>query len=269
MRHALAAVAALLTVAACDSATDDAVRVDLRAGTVLRYDVAYVSDTTGGGSGSLPSVTRTDRVVAVGQTLGDLGGLTVVESSETNPYDPALMGLSRTWYRPADDRFEEVAYEFLGDAVGTFGLKQAAPDPTLPRLVRQALARHAAARGGDDGGIIRGPQTRTPARIVIEYPAETGRAWEHFDTDGFRSTREVVGTETIQTPAGTFRCAVVRTRLFMGPTLLDDTDWVDWIGSVGLVQRRIVYREPAGMDAAGDPILPVATTQIDRLASAE
>lgn len=269
MRRTLIAVAALLAAAGCDSAADDAVRVDLRAGATLRYDVSYVSDTTGGGSGPLPSVTRMERVVSVGQTLGDLRGLTVVESSETDPHDPTFSALGRTWYRPTDDRFEEVAYEFLGDATGTFGLKQAAPDPALPRLVRQALARRGAARGGDDGGIIRGPQMRSPARIVIEYPAETGRTWEHFDTGSFRSTREVVGTETIRTTAGTFRCAVVRTRLFDGRVDDGSTDWTDWIGSVGLVQRRIVYREPAGVDAAGDPIRPVATTQTDRLVAAE
>lgn len=262
----LPAVAALLAIAACDSTTDEAVRVDFRAGTTLRYDVSYRSDTTGGGSGPLPSVTRTDRVVSVGQTLGDMRGLTIVESREENPYDPTLIGLSRTWYRPTDDRFEEVAYEFLGDAIGTFGLKQATADPTLPRLVRQALARHAAARGG--GGIVRGLQTRTPARIVIEYPAETGRTWEHFDTDGFRSTREVVGTETVRTPAGTFRCVAIRTRLFFGAAAIDDTDWIDWIGSAGLVQRRIVSRQDA-FDESGAPLGLVTTTQTERLTSVE
>jgi hypothetical protein len=270
MRRALLlpAVAALLAVAACDSAADDAVRVDLRAGTTLRYDVSYVSDTTGGGSGPLPPVRRTERVVSVGQTLGDLRGLTVVESREQNAYDPALMGLSRTWYRPTDDRFEEVAYEFMGDAVGTFGLKQATADPALPRLVRQALARHAAARGG--GGIVRGPQTRTPARIVIEYPAETGRTWTHFEAPeiGLQSTREVVGTETVRTPAGTFRCAVVRTRLFDGDVEDSSIGWTDWIGSVGLVQRRIVYRQDA-FDESGAPLGLVTTTQTDLLVAAE
>lgn len=278
MRRALIAVAALLALAACDSAADDAVRVDLRAGAVLRYDVSYVSDTTGGGSGPLPSVLRTERVVSVGQTLGDLRGLTVVESSETFPGDPPVEALSRTWYRPTADRFEEVAYEFLGDGIGTFGLKTAAGDPTLPRLVRQALARHSAARGGDDGWVIvRGPQTRTPARIVLEYPADTGRTWTHFDRDGTSvSTREVVGSEMVQTPAGSFRCAVVRTRVFtvfntpeFTGRVEDDIEWTDWIGSVGLVQRRIVYREPSGMDAAGNLIRPVATAQTDRLVAAE
>lgn len=271
MRRALIVATAVLALAACDSAADDAVRVDLRAGAVYRYDVSYVSDTTGGGSGPLPSVTRTERVVSVGQTLGDLRGLTVVESSEANAYDPTAMGLSRTWYRPTDDRFEEVAYEFLGDAIGTFGLKQGTPDPTLPRLVRQALARRVGARGGDGGGIIRGPQTRTPARIVIEYPAETGRTWTHFETAevGLRSTREVVGTETIRTPAGTFRCAVVRTRLYTGDSALDDTEWTDWIAGVGLVQRHIVYRDQQATDEAGNFIGLVTTTQTDRLVAAE
>ncbi len=272
MRRVLIVATAVLALAACDSAADDAVRVDLRSGTALRYDVSYVSDTTGGGSGPLPSVTRTDRVVSVGQTLGDLRGLTVVESSETNPYDPTLSARERTWYRPTGDRLEEAAYEFLGDYPGTFGLKRGAADPALPRLVRLALSRHAAARGDDgDGGLIRGPQMRTPARIVIEYPAETGRTWTHFEGTeiGLRSTREVVGTETIQTPAGTFRCAVVRTRLYLGTSAVDDTDWVDWIGSVGLVLRRIIYRDQQVTDEAGNPIGTVTTTQTDRLVAAE
>ncbi len=266
MRRALLlpAVAALLAIAACDNADDDALRVDLNVGASLRYAVTYASDTTGGGSGPLPSVTRVEHVVAVGQTLGALRGLTIVESSETNAVDPTLSALDRTWYRPTDDRLEEVAYEFLGDYAGTFGLKRAAVDPALPRLVRQALARHAAARGDDGGSIVRGPQTRTPARIVIEYPAETGRTWTHFDSDGFRSTREVIGTETVQTPAGAFRCAVVRTRLsFALPE--GSIDWVDWIGSVGLVQRRIVYRDQEALDEAGTSLGLVTTTQIERL----
>ncbi len=269
----LAVLASLvLLVAACDNSADDAVRIDLRAGATRRYEVSYVTDTTGGGRGSLPTVVRTDRVIAVRQTLDSLRGLTVVESTEANPYDPTGTSQTRIWYRPSEDRFEEVAYEFVSESVGTFGLRASRPaglDPSLPRLVQQAIADRVAARQGG-GGINRGPQTRTPARIVIEYPAETGRAWTHFDVDGvFRSTREVIGTETVETPAGTFRCAVVRSRLMFGDTADDTIDWLDWIADGGLVQRRIVYRDQIATDEDGNEIGTVTTTQTDRLVAVD
>jgi hypothetical protein len=269
----LAALASLvLLVAACDSADDDAVRITLRAGEMRRYEVAYATDTTGGGRGTLPTVVRTDRVVGVGQALDSLRGLTVVESTEANPYDPTGTSQTRMWYRPSADRLEEVAYEFVSESVGTFGLRSARPgelDPSLPLLVRQAVAARGTARPGG-GGVVRGPQARTPARIVLEYPAEAGRVWTHFEVDSFfRSTREVVGMETVQTPAGTFRCVVVRTHLIFGGAPDDSIDWVDWIAAAGLVQRRIVYRDQILTDEQGNEIARVTTTQTDRLAAAE
>lgn len=271
----LAALASLvLLVAACDRSDDDAIRVDLQVGQELRYTTRFVSDGLLYTDGPVDVSGRlVERVVSSRQRLGDLRGLTVVELEQVEDDRPDVTYNTRTWYRPSDERLEEIAYEFYGDGYAGMGsLRTAAVgDPALPRLVRLAMARQRAARSGGDstGGTLNaGPQVRETPRIVLEYPAETGRTWTHFVLDGDLPSRdfsrEVVGTETITTPAGTFRCVVVRSRSPFYPT--DDAFvWLDWIADVGLVRRTLVSRDPVTV-ADGSVVESVTTESVELVA---
>lgn len=245
LHRCLAFAAAVLLVAGCDSAQEDG-QIQLRPGTTLRY-----ANALSGPNGSSVQGERTERVVGADQSLGDLQGLTLTESVVTWSDAPGLTFGARVWYRPSKIRFEEVAYQFFGDAPATGGLRGVATaDPTLPRLARLALARHRATRpAGDDPPDCSyncAVTVRETPRILLEYPAETGRTWTHWIEDEYySSTREVVGTEMITTPAGTFRCVVVRSRIFNGTVEDATVDWVDYLSDVGLVRRRLVYRYPA------------------------
>ena len=120
-------------------------------------------------------------------------------------------------------------------------------------------------------GIAIEPTFREPARIVVEYPAEAGRTWQHYSLEDeldLVSTREVVGLETVTTPAGTFPCVIIRTRLFFGRAEDDTIDWFDAIASVGLVRRTIAYRQQA-YSPEGTDLGPLVTTQTETLVAAE
>lgn len=245
--HLLGAVALLLLASACDSAGDTFSRVDLEVGQRLEYETRYIGDGFFEGEAPYDVTGRlVERVAARNQTLEGRRGLTVVESESTDSESPGLTFRATTWYRPTAVRLEEIAYRFSGDGPALGGLRPAAPlaDPSLPRLVNRFLAEHAAARPGDGDECPYNCETtfRDPARIVIEYPADAGRTWTHFDLDGFSSTREVLEMGSITNSAGTFLCAVVRTRL--SDRSDRELDWIDWIGEAGLVQRRITYRTP-------------------------
>jgi len=254
-------VSLVLLVAACDSTDDGPPRVDLQTGTELRYTTLFVTDGRLFGDAPVDETGRiVQRVVSTGQALGSLRGLTVVESEQVEDSRPETTYRTRTWYRPSDDRLEEVAYEFYGDgAGGTTGLRAAGGvDPTLPRLVRRALERAGRSLAGGDSSWT-GVRVRETPRVVLEYPAETGRRWTHFVLDGDPPasgvSREVVGVETITTAAGTFRCVVVRSEgLFVTPG--GRFEWLDWIADIGLVRRTIVSREPVVNDdgSAGESV---------------
>ena len=265
-----ALVSLVLLVAACDSTDDGPLRVDLQPGTELRYTTRYATDgRLFGGSPQEEAGRLVQRVVSTGQPLGRLRGLTVVESEQVEDNRPGTIFRTRTWYRPTDERLEEIAYEFYGDGSGgTGGLRPAGgADPTLPRLVRRALERAGRGLAGGDSSWA-GVRVRETPRVVLEYPAEAGRRWTHIVLDGDAPAagvaREVVGTERITTPAGTFRCVVVRSEgLFVTPG--GSFEWLDWIADVGLVRRTIVAREPV-VNADGSAGESVSTESAELVA---
>ena len=267
-----ALVSLVLLVAACDSADDGPPRVDLQPGAELRYTTRFTTDGLFSGEAPLEETGRiVQRVVSVGQPLGRLRGLTVVESEQVEDDRPETTFRTRTWYRATDERLEEVAYEFYGDGPGgTGGLRPAGRvDLTLPRLVRRALDR-AGRRltGRDSSWTFTGVRVRETPRVVLEYPAEAGRRWTHIVLDGGAPSagvsREVVGTETITTAAGTFRCIVVRSEgLFVAPG--GSFEWLDWIADVGLVRRTIVSRDPV-VNGDGSAGASVSTERVELVA---
>ena len=261
----LGAVALLVLASACDSSDDAFSRVDLKAGQERQYAARYTGDGLIDGQDPYDMAGRViERVVTAGRRLEGERGLTVVDVEASDDSSPGLTYRTRVWYRPTDRRLDEVAYQFSGDGPGASALRRAQPDPALPRLVARLLAERLGERpGGDD------PECpfncavtfRDPARTVVRYPAEIGRTWSHFSVDGFlSSTREVVAAETVETPAGTFPCIVVRTRLSFYTD--DEFEWVDWISNEGLVQRRVAYRRAITL-SDGSAAESVATERLD------
>ena len=270
MRFA-ALVSLVLLVAACDSTDDGPLRVDLQPGTELRYTTRFTTDGRLFGESPQDEPGRIiQRVVSTGQSLGRLRGLTVVEAELVEDNRPGTTFGARTWYRPTDERLEEVAYEFYGDGPGPVGLRPAGgADPTLPRLVRRALERAGRGlAGGDSSWTFGGVRVLETPRVVLEYPADAGRRWTYSVPDGGPPVqgvvREVVGEETITTPAGTFRCVVVRTYGLFG-ILGGNGEWLDWIADVGLVRRTIVAREPV-VNADGSAGESVSTESAELVA---
>jgi len=76
---------------------------------------------------------------------------------------------------------------------------------------------------------------------VLAYPLRPGDNWIYREDDDFRIHRRVTGTDTVDTPAGQFICAVIEH--------LYDTDgdgqWekniqiVDYVAEIGLVKREV------------------------------
>lgn len=81
---------------------------------------------------------------------------------------------------------------------------------------------------------------------VLAYPLRPGDSWIYRDDDDFRILRRVTGTDTVDTPAGQFVCAVIEH--------LYDTDgdgqWeiniqiVDYVAEIGLVKREVTVFMP-------------------------
>lgn len=256
----LGAVALALLVSSCDSTEETFSRVNLRVGQQLDYEVQYTDDGLFNGVEAYEASGRlTERVVSSGQTLEGRTGLTIVEVELVEYGEPDVTFKVTNWYRPTDARLESVAYRFSGDGPGADGLRSASPTASLAdRLVNDAQRL-----GGDDPDCPFNCATTLweQPRIVLEYPSYIGQSWTHTVSAGrIFTTREVIGNETIKTPAGTFPCVVIRTRpLETGDRSFDS---VDWISTVGLVQRRITYRTPVTLDD-GSQVESVLTERRD------
>lgn len=250
----LALLLPLLLLTACDSQDDD-LRVRLDPGTTATYRAEFTEVRPGEPDAVIATGTLTQRVVADGQTVKGQRGLTEVLVTGTGDYGGAV----RLWYRAGDRQLEEVAY-----SVSLFGattpLKAAAADPTLPIGVQRRIAAVLGKTAGGDSVIV-----RTPPRIVLEYPLEAAQSWTHFVADDIplRSTRTVLGQETVETPDGDHACWQVRTVLFFGADELTDIDWVDCLDADGLVARTIQYRDIPVTGPTGEPT-GGTVTQIER-----
>ena len=250
----LALLLPLLALTACDSG-DESFRVRLEPGTTITYRSEVAEVRAGAPDSVIVSGTLTQRVVADGQTVAGQRDLVEVLVSGTGPFS----GVTRLWYRTGDRRLEEVAYAF-GAMVGPVATLKAAPgDPTLPPGVRRRLGEAARGAGGDSVVV------RTPPRIVAQYPLVAGRTWAHFateDTD-LRSTRTVLGLESVATPEGDRACWQIRTVLFFGEDPLTNIDWLDCLDEDGLVARTIRYLDIPVTGPTGEPT-GRTMTQVER-----
>lgn len=252
----VALLVASLALAAC--ASDDGMRVVLVPGTTATYSTEVTQSVAGRPDSLIYTATATQRVLADRQTVQGQRGLTEVAVDFTEGGRP--LGTSRVWYRADDERLSDIAY---ADGVLLLPLRSAtavafaAPSGTLPILLQRRLADHA--RVGGDSVTVR----RTP-RIVAQYPLEAGRTWLHFDLGDegydFRSTRTVLGQETVATPAGDRVCWQIRSVLAFAGAPEDTFDWVDCLDADGLVLR--VFRSRfQGTTQTGDPIGEVVQTE--------
>lgn len=76
---------------------------------------------------------------------------------------------------------------------------------------------------------------------VLAYPLRLGDSWTYMDNNDFRILRRVTGTDTVDTPAGQFVCAIIE-HLFDtdGDGQWDiDIQIVDYIAEIGLVKREV------------------------------
>ena len=260
-----ALLALALVLSACDAfGGDDAVRVDLEPGLRLDYEIRETKDHADGAR-TEAVWTSTSEVVSTSATVYDEGGLTELLLTSTG-----AEGNGRVWYRTGADALAEVAYD--GGGAGS-ALRVAASgegSPELPRPVRRLIAERldgasAQARLGAD------PVLRGEPRVVLDYDAEAGQDWVHYDFSfiGFplKSLRRVEGEQTIQTAAGTFRCLVVRTTVeFAGAD--QGVDWVDHVADVGLVRREVVVRDPETGDDGTETGRATVTTMVQELTAA-
>lgn len=76
---------------------------------------------------------------------------------------------------------------------------------------------------------------RDDPRVVFRYPLNIGQSWISF-TDPWLQTREVVASEFVTVPHGTFYCAKIRTETQL---LGGDLEWFDYVGENGLTMRTI------------------------------
>ena len=234
----LSVLALTLGLAACDSAAPDApLRVDMTPGHRLEYAVSEGSESLDG-ERTEDSWTSTAEVVALDAAVGAHVGLTEVLLTSTGPD-----GGGRVWYQADDDVLAERAYD--GGAGGSALRTRAAfGSPALPIPVRRLLAE---AVGSASSEARVDPVVRSEPRVVLAYPAEVGREWVHYDFTGvgfpLRSLRRIEGEATVETPAGSFPCLVVRTTVeFAG--VPQSVDWVDYVAEVGLVLREMTVRNP-------------------------
>lgn len=238
--RSLAPLALALLLAACDGGDGDVIRsVDLRPGARLTYASTFFESDSLGHLRPVLLDTLTVRVLGEGRAVLGETGLTEVAVTSRR------QGSGRSWYREDDDALRAVAYATTGVAELPLAEAPRAGPPDLPHLVRLRLGAL-----GEAAGRTHAPADtllRDTPRTVVVYPLVEGQTWEHYDLFGdgsFRSTREVLGYEEVATPAGRFRCAVVRTRIFMGGQEITDLDWRDWVAEAGVVRRRIESESP-------------------------
>lgn len=166
-------------------------------------------------------------------------------------------GQSIVYYRNSASGLTEVAYESFGGplvqpAVGKTRGRTLTIVPSLalstPAVVQWLQNRPEIAK--TDSAIV-----RTDPRVVYHYPLIAGQQWVSF-TDPFAETREVVGFEDVDGPAGVKNCVVIRTELSIAP----DIEWLDYVNFNGLVKRSITIK--AVTTTAENPEGPGETVEL-------
>lgn len=209
-------------VAGCDSsAADEQFRVTLQPGASRLYAYESTLTDSSGVASTIAQDTIRTRVVATGQSVEGMDGLTEVE------YTSVVTGAAtRTWYRQESGQLVDVAYEHNLTALAA----ELRMDPETSLRPLQFLAGSVVGGGGNGEVIV-----REDPRIVLTYPLEVGAEWISF-TNPFFSERRVEREELVQVPAGAFETTVISTTVGIAG---NNFEWLDWLDEGGLVRRTI------------------------------
>lgn len=153
---------------------------------------------------------------------------------------PHYIGTTQVWYKQYPDSLIEVAYSSAG-----------ATPVVLPKRVQASgLSVHAIAQTGvpvrvplivqwlmREKGIQDSVIERDENRVVYRFPLAVGTSWASFQNP-FLEMRQVEGYEMVAVGDQTYWCAKIRTTL---PTLAPDLEWFDYVSSVGLVKRTLLF----------------------------
>ncbi len=239
MKYVLASVIAiLLCVSGCkknDNPVDPVLGqgiFELSAGKTWMY--AWSMTGTDSLGNILSSATDSVRVsvASTDDTLGSYQHLVRLEAQSI----PRPRGIARLWYQFSGDSLVEIAYSNVGaspiawpkrSAQSTTGtIKEPPAFSLLPKAVI-ALLR---SKGFADSVLF-----RDDSRVAFEFPLSVGKTWTTFSYP-FPQIREVVGTETIQCPGGSFVCAKVKTT---DPTIDSTMVFYDYVSINGLIKREV------------------------------
>jgi len=145
-------------------------------------------------------------------------------------------GTSEVYYRNTETALIDVAYAVGGTplvepSIRTIGEEWKNVVPSLALIVPMSVQRFAGdgLPGGTDSVIV-----RNDPRVVYQYPLSSGQSWVSF-TYPFVETREVIGNEYVDVPAGGRSCIKIRTDLSWGGSI----EWFDYVDAQGLVKRTI------------------------------
>ncbi|MFA6455389.1 MAG: hypothetical protein WCW40_01105 [Bacteroidota bacterium] len=145
-------------------------------------------------------------------------------------------GISRVWYRNANDSLTEVGYAGIGTVPFVMPKSDITPAAysqfTLPYLVRVAAAQHV--------NITDSISKRSENRIVYHFPLTMNSVWISFRTP-FLEKREVVGIEEIAVKAGRFICSKIKTEIYFGATKDTSLQWYDYVAREGLILRTLTF----------------------------
>ena len=226
MRLLLSVLLALVLLAGCDSAEDPA---PLASTALLPDEARYTwsieshlieNDSLLFGDGTEVTV----RAVSRNASVPGYEGLVEMETQTAT-------GRSQTWYELTAEQLRGVAYQSAGATPLSSPRVVAGHGDLfgLPRVVAKRIQQHTYTRGVSVDSLI----VRDEPRVVYELPLEVGAGWVSF-TDPFRSTRAVVGRETVEVEAGTFDCFVIRTEIDIAAQF----EWFDYVSvEHGLVLR--------------------------------
>ena len=203
--------------------------------------------------GNLLSVLH-DTIAVVVETKDDIID-TLVGLTRLRAYSLVdSIGSTIVWYRNNQSSCSEVAYSGAGHVPPVSPRKSSISDQAtmnrslilfLPMTLQQMLP--GMFQFQTDSTII-----RQDPRVVYMYPMSQGDSWTSF-TSPFLQTREVVGSESIQTGVGSRYCAKIKTA---SPMFAGSIEWFDYVDEQGLMLRSLTMEmlasgpegpEPTGM----------------------
>ena len=173
-------------------------------------------------------------VEATGAQIDTLDGLTRVRGYSLVD----SIGSTLVWYQNDQSACAEVAYRNAGAIPFVLPKKgttreQWTVEPRsnpffFPLIIQNVLP---APRMTPVDSLI----VRNDPRIVFKYPLIIGGSWVSF-TDPWLQTRQVVGSEFVQTPMGSRRCVKISSD---SPMFGESIEWFDYVDENGLVLRAI------------------------------